>query len=503
MEISSDWLSRKLGYGFSLDEPQVAAEDWIFAAKREVSKTPEFNPWRFVARKPEGKSLKEMQLPDAMTDIGQFGLVTEDLRYPSSVGVAVQKIERARKDQVEWQKLEKAKKIKDSDFLKNPYIRNNFFCWWRDTLSRGLDNVRGATPVYNRFWHFWINHFSVNTNGCEGELFGNLYLTLRDNLTVKYDQLLFKAITSPALQEFLQNNRSVGPNSAQAKWNKTNNKSAPTSINENLGRELLELYTVSPKAGYSQDDVNGATYILTGWGQTGGKASAPDFFNPDGHEPGAHQVLGKSYNSDDFKSRLRQLCVDLAKHPLTAEHLAGKLARHFISDEPPKEAIDLIANAYRKTDGSLIAVHQAVIDAVAQAGPMHKKFVSPERWFWLLHRTTKQRLPLDFLGPNPLKTSKQIDAMLIDLGEMHSEALQPNGWPEAEVDWLTPEYLDRRIRFANILGNKLYDPYYFDAVSYAERILGKDHTTSKMVARAESYPVACTVLFCSDAFLRI
>lgn len=510
MSVTSEWLSRKLGYGFAYDEQLPNPTDWIEAARAQVAVVPKFDPWRLIAKNPDATKLSERGLPEELTTFRNychrekgFNIPIDDLRYPTNLSVTISHFRKMNSERDRLRQLQAQGKISEQAVSCNWWKKYNAFSWWRDTLTRGVDNVLGDTPVLNRFWHFWINHFSVGTDGCEGELFGSLHLTIRENLAGKFDQLLYAAVSHPAIQQYLQNNRSVGPKSERARYNRANDPAQPTSINENLGRELLELYTVSPQAGYTQDDVNGATFILTGWGDFWSKNSTSDFFSLDAHEPGNHKVMGKVYKDSDAKSQLSKLCVDLSNHPMTAKHIARKLANHFISDNPPQEAIDAIAFAFTTSNGSLVAVHHAVIDEVVKAGPEHKKFVTPERWFWLLHRTTKQRLPSDFMGPDPMRTAKQVDAILADLGELHSQAPQPNGWPDTEIDWVTPEYLDRRIRYSNILGTMLYDPYYFDAKAYSQRVLGPDHPTTKLVERAESYPVACSVLFCSEAFLRI
>ena len=76
------------------------------------------------------------------------------------------------------------------------------------------------------------------------------------------------------------------------------------------------------------------------------------YFNDYRHEPGAHKVLGKKYRGKP-KGKLKALCIDLAKHPMTARHIANKLCLHFISDTPPEEAITVIENVYNQSSGDL------------------------------------------------------------------------------------------------------------------------------------------------------
>ena len=510
MASASEWLSRKLGYGFAFDEELPAPEKWILDAKAQVAAVPKFDPWRLIAKNPEAKNLKDRQLPEEVTSIKAYDLTVEDLRYPTDISRAVIHFKKMNSERERLRKLQSQGKISEYDANRLWYKKYNIFSWWRDTLTRGLDNSFGTTPVFNRFWHFWINHFSVNTEMCEGELFGSYYLTIRANLAKNFEDLLFAAVWHPAMQEFLQNSQSVGPHSKAAQWTRENGGSGPTSINENLARELLELYTVTPAAGYTQADVTNAVYILTGWGSYWPDEHSSQYFQVNRHEPGTFNVMGKAYNDPNPEDRLPKLCKDLARHPLTAKHIARKLACHFISDNPPESAIKEIEKVYLKTGGSLVAVHQAVIDEVVNAGPDQRKFLAPELWFWQLHKATRKGFWMDFMGKNPDQGSDQINCRLVELGQLHSNAPQPNGWSDREVDWITPEYFDRRVRYAHMLGFKLFnspefqsDPgKVFDPKNYIDRLVSSDSNVIKLVKRAESYPVSVGILFCSEQFMR-
>ena len=499
MEITSEWLSRKLGYGFSFDEELPSPDKWIEKARDQVASVPKFDPWRLIAKNPEAKKLEDLDLPQ-LPFMNSVSLKKSDIRYPKSIDSAVSLYKQGDNEKSKLEKLYKAKKITEGELTRNYFNKYNRFPWWRDTVTRGIDNVLGTSPVFNRFWHFWINHFSLNTGNCEGELFGSYYLTLRSNLDAKFENLLFDAIWHPAMQVFLNNNESVGPNSKSALYNKSIGKKKINSINENLAREILELYTVTPKANFTQNDVNSAAYILSGWGAFDWNGRSAKYFSLDKAEPGTHIVLGKKYGGEDLESGLKNLCRELSKNPLTAHHIANKLAVHFISDDPPEESVRRISDAFTKSNGSLVKVHQAVIGEVVSAGPSFKKFSAPELWFWQAHRASKFFPPLftsDFSGIN------FIDDMLTELGQLHSKAPQPNGWPDLDRDWITPEYLERRIRYANRLAWNLSRDEKFDPKAYVERLPGADEETSNSVRRSESYKTACNILFCSHQFLEV
>ena len=317
-------------------------------------------------------SVEQLNLPKELNNLSTWNLSQADLRYPTNLKQTIRHRLKLDDERERLRKLYAEGKIPQSDVQRLWWQRFNTFPWWRDTMTRGLDNVHGSAPVFNRFWHFWINYFAVNTEACEGELFGSYYLKIQGHMTGKFEDLLYDAVWHPAMQVFLQNTQSIGPNSRNAKWKRENGEIA--TINENLARELLELFTLTPSAGYSQEDVNNVAYILTGYGRIDDDDADDKYFSIKPNEPGNHKVLGKVYKQSASK-KLRALCIDLAKDPRTALHIATKLSRHFIADEPPTEAIELISDAYIKSDGDLIKVHQATVEAVIKYSKESSKFI--------------------------------------------------------------------------------------------------------------------------------
>src|SRR5690348_514187 len=167
--------------------------------------------------------------------------------------------------------------------------------------------------------------------------------------------MLLAVAQHPAMLLYLDNAVSIGPDSiAGIRRGK--------GLNENLGRELLELHTLGVDGGYTQQDVEALARILTGW--TIARLRDPDpgtfRFAPAIHEPGPKVLLGKSYAEagvEEGEAALR----DLARHPSTARHIATKLARHFIADTPPRDAVERIAKVFRERDGDLRQVTAAVV----------------------------------------------------------------------------------------------------------------------------------------------
>lgn len=439
--------------------------------------------------------------PSEMHNLSTWDLSLMDLRYPTSIEKAVNHLLEMDSERKRLRELLAAGKIPNSELQRLWWKKYNSFSWWRDTQTRSIDVVYGDTPTFNRFWHFWINYFSISVDAVEAELFGSYYLTLRKNMTSNFSDLLYDAVWHPAMQLYLSNQESTGPNSKRARDIKKNKKKKIAAINENLARELLELFTLTPAAGYTQDDVNGTAYILTGWGQVWDDDVKEDYFNDYRHEPGVHKVLGKKYRGKP-KEKLKALCDDLANHPMTARHVANKLSRHFISDKPPQGAIQFIENVYNQSSGDLVKIHQAVVDAVIKYSENSIKFLQPELWFFNVHKAVGGGLPLSFFGQGDNWGHDQTNNILYELGHLNSRTPQPNGWSDLAVDWLTPEMMDRRVRYIIQLLTKLEYKLKFDPDEYAIIFFGKDSFEANAVKEAPTFAEACLKIFCHPKFLR-
>lgn len=327
---------------------------------------------------------------------------------------------------------------------------------WKETQARATTAVHGEAPVFERFWHFWTNHFMVAPGNQNNDtLVGPFQRSLRQKMSGSFRDLLWHATVHPAMLVYLDNNQNTGPRSraALAGWTRH-------SINENLGRELLELFTLSPASGYTQADVEATTLILTGWRDMKPnryrKAGVPlgTYFDANHHEPGSQTVMGKTYSALIRQdSKLEDLVSDLARHPATARHLARKLCIYFIDDEPPAQAVAHVEKAFIRSQGDLPSVHRAVIEMCWTHIATTRKFSSPETWllqtFTLTGLDLPRAIPLDDRGG--IKTHY----LLGDLGQPIPRCPQPNGWPIRSADWISKEQLDRRVRYAGVLANEL------------------------------------------------
>jgi len=227
----------------------------------------------------------------------------------------------------------------------------------RDANQRLMQAVLSPDGFYERLATFWTNHFSTSANkSLPMRLIVPLYEAeaIRPNIGGPFRDLLRAATEHPAMLIYLDQAQSQGPDSPGGMRQKK-------GLNENLGRELLELHTLGAGSGYTQADVRSAAMVLTGL--TIDRDDMDMAFRPRISEPGQHTVLGVSYGGEkrtrkDYLSMLD----DLAAHPKTAEHICRKLAIHFIADQPPPEMISAMIDVWRRTDGDLTAVYGAMLD---------------------------------------------------------------------------------------------------------------------------------------------
>ncbi len=331
---------------------------------------------------------------------------------------------------------------------------------WQEGLARGCMAVNGPAPVFERFWHFWTNHFTVapSVNNLSHTAVGPYMRMLRGRMTGNFRDMLFEAVTHPAMVLYLDNARSTGANSVARRSRATTDE-----INENLGRELLELFTISTAAGYSQQDVDAVTHILTGWGvQLPNRAARPgialgSYFNYDRHEPGTQTFLGKSYSAViRHDGKLNDLIDDLAAHPLTAQHICTKIATAFLADKPFPSSIARLVAVFSSTKGNLPALHKAVVREVAESSPTLRKFADPQTWLWTAHRVSGARLPT--AAPQRGVAGERIHGTLDELGQAIHDCPQPNGWSLQSQDWISREMLERRLRYGYHLTRRIAQP---------------------------------------------
>lgn len=319
----------------------------------------------------------------------------------------------------------------------------------RRTLQIRFDSaLNSAQPVLERFAMFWANHFAIIDKDELPQLATGPFHReiIRPNLTGSYENLVKEATTSWAMIEALDNGESIAPNSRRGLEMKMKNLT-PT-VNENHARELMELHTISPAAGYTQEDVIQLSYVMAGWRPTHKPRKMQQFtpikFNPEYHQPGKLTVLGKIYEQRGLsaENKLLDAIKDFSNHPECKKFISFKLCRHFVTDNPTDAMVGHVVKAWNSSNGALPEIHKAVLEVAFENLSSTSKYQNPEIWFLQAMNIAGSKEPsfdipekLEILGHNPLRP------------------IQPNGFPDTEAEWLSPEFLIRRLTFAKNMAN--------------------------------------------------
>ena len=269
-----------------------------------------------------------------------------------------------------------------------------------------------------------------------------------------FEKMAQEATIGWSMIHHLDNEQNIGPKSQEAKWAREKGKTK--GVNENHARELLELHTVSPDCGYTQEDVIQMAYIMSGWRPKWGKKrleTGDVHFNPDAHEPGTKIVLGKKYKRG--RKSLSVAITDLVNHPSCRKFIAMKLCRYLITDNPTEEMMEPIIKAWEKSDGFLPEVHKAAIEVAFNYSDKYNKFQNPENWLLQMSKMADVDLipspsfmNLYQLGNKPIKDQRALERLMDELGQHPYLAKQPNGWSDISEDWMSPELLIRRLVYA-------------------------------------------------------
>ena len=345
-----------------------------------------------------------------------------------------------------------------------------------------IDHMHRARHGFaERLAMFWGNHFAVSARGQQLDTLRAAYENdvIRRHALGRFEDLAYAAVTHPAMLIYLDNVVSFGPNSPAGRRN-------GRGLNENLGRELLELHTLGVGA-YDQADVTALAAALTGWTvadpvrwpQHRGKG----IFVDARHEPGPHTLLGKRYDAPP-RELLRAIVRDLARRPETAAHVAKEMATAFVGDEPPFELLQALARAFLDTGGDLRAVAAALVTS-DEAWRSPPRTVPPRDFVIAFARA--------FLLPGDVPPAR-LAAESQRLGQRLWTAPSPDGFDEAGRAWLGPVNLRLRLDLAHRLLRRVAGRH--DPRVLAVRLLGDglSEETRLTVERAGDPHQALTLL---------
>lgn len=317
-----------------------------------------------------------------------------------------------------------------------------------DVSARLQAATSSDAPFAERWVRFWSNHFTVSIARpiVSGLVVPFETEAIRPHVFGRFADLTLAMMRHPAMLLYLDNAQSIGPQSKLGQRKEA-------GLNENLARELMELHTLGVDGGYSQDDVRALASILTGWtvARPGRMARhldvAPGHFGfaAIAHEPGEKILLGRRYaegGEDEGVAAIRDLCA----HPATARHLARKIARHFLADDPPPAAVAALEQEFAHSGGDLSAVARRLVTLPDSWSLPMTKARPPEEWLIAMRRA----FAVEDEAP-----ARRTVAALQQLGQVPFAAPSPAGWPEESAGWLSPEALMARLDFANAMAQRI------------------------------------------------
>jgi uncharacterized protein (DUF1800 family) len=351
---------------------------------------------------------------------------------------------------------------------------------------------------------FWYNHFNVDvaknlqqTQNLEHLLIGAYERdAIRPHVFGHFKDLLLATARHPAMLYYLDNWESVAPGAFEVGpfapnrgiVNGVPNSIIPSPVarlahglNENYGREVMELHTLGVNGGYTQADVIAVARCFTGW--TVSNPETPEFtFAPFMHDFGAKTVLGHQIPAGGGERDGLQVIEILAHHPSTARFISRALAQRFVADDPPPALVNRMAQTFAQTDGDLRAV-------------MKTMFTSPE-FFSAGAWQSKIKSPLEMVVGavravgGEVSDTYSLVQKVADMGEPLYSKLEPTGYPNTGDLWLSTASIMGRVNFSTALASGLVPGVKLgssrwegkDQPSIARELLGHDASPLTLTA---------------------
>ncbi len=340
-------------------------------------------------------------------------------------------------------------------------------------LAKTERAVYSERQLYEEMVDFWFNHFNVYANKGLDPYLLTAYErdAIRPNAMGKFRDLLEATAKSPAMLFYLDNWQSVDPDAfkrvqeAQQErqamrgvftgprrmpppppqnQQQAQKKNPDRGINENYGRELMELHTLGVDGGYTQQDVVEVARAFTGW-TIRTPQRAPEFYFDDRfHDTKPKTVLGHTIDAGGMKDGEEVLDI-LARDPHTAHHLSLEIAQHFVSDNPPEALVKRMADTYEQTDGDIRAV-------------LHTMIYSPEFWSRDAYRA-KIKTPFELVASAARAVDAQVDVPVAmvqwtgRIGEPLYQCQPPTGYDDKASTWVNTGALLNRLNYSLTLAS--------------------------------------------------
>ena len=378
--------------------------------------------------------------------------------------------------------------------------------------ARIVRDILTERQVQEVMTDFWFNHFNVFIGKDSDQWYTTSYErdVIRKHALGKFRDLLIATAESPAMMVYLDNWLSIGPDSLANGVNPANprSKKGNKGLNENYGREVMELHTVGVNGGYTQADVTSLAAILTGWTVDRPGQAGPFLFDPRKHEPGAKDWFGYTIAEDGTATRtqppfltrpghtpvaegipsVHNMNVDpamkqgiealaiLAASPQTARFISWKLAQRFVADDPPSALVDRMTMAYLHSDGDIKVVLRALV-------------ASPEFNSTIYFRN-KVKTPIEFVASafrttatDPVNAGALVNTIK-EMGMPMYYALPPTGYAITADHWMNSGALVDRLNFAYQLATSRFANQKFDS----SRVLAMGLMFEPEVNRSGAHP---------------
>ena len=382
--------------------------------------------------------------------------------------------------------------------IREAYLRKGREEYVAAAGARANSSLQTSTPFVERLVHFWSNHFAVSVDkllvvGLAGGFEAD---AIRPHVLGRFEDLLLAVVRHPGMLLYLDQAQSIGPASPAGARAQDRQQPRGRGLNENLAREILELHTLGVRSGYTQEDVTEFARALTGWtlpaDDGAGGATVTFRFVPALHEPGPRTVLGRSY-AEGGEQQAHDILHHLVMSPATARHIARKLARHFVADDPPPALVERLAATFSRTGGDLPSLYRELVAAPEAWQPAGSKFKSPWDWAISMYRA---------LGHSEVPPM-QLTSLMNQLGQPVWRPGSPAGYDDGAATWAAPDALLRRVEVAQRIAMQTGNTV--DARALAPRMLpggALGNATAGAIGRAESGSTALALLLVSPEFLR-
>jgi len=350
------------------------------------------------------------------------------------------------------------------------------------TQARVLMDVLSERQLQQVMTDFWFNHFNVYLPKDSDQWYTTSYVrdVIRPRALGNFRDLLLATAQSPAMMVYLDNWLSIGPDSLAngVDPSKPNSKKGNKGLNENYGREVMELHTVGVNGGYSQADVTALSAILTGWGVDRVNQGGGFMFDPKRHEPGPKTWFGYVIDENGRVTKVAAtsgptfgpsaaVATDasvnqgiaalniLAASPQTAHFISYLLAQYFVADEPPAALVDRLTKTFLTSKGDIKTMLRAIIASPEFNSRQYfrNKVKTPEEFIASAFRST---------ATDPQNVGALANTVK-NMGMEMYRALPPTGYYLTADHWMNSSALVDRLNFAYALTNNKLPGQKFDA----------------------------------------